>query len=256
MMLLEVSLVSKCYLNCSYCAQSALAKAYFGPTLMSFDTYKKVLANCRVGCTVSFAGFAEPYLNRECSAMIAHTVTTGHPLWLFTTGFGMSDADVDFLISLGSFRLVIHLPDADGEMKAKVTQDYADRMSRLAHGVRGTEVLCYGNPHPMLGEVNKLIRKAGGLVSRAGNVKHLAQLNKRGPLYCNRSPQLEHPVVIPTGEAALCCCDWSLTRIIGNLAEHRWEEIYAGEPMRNARRAIASQDEPTLCRSCEFAMPA
>jgi hypothetical protein len=218
---------------------------------MSFETFATALANTPETLAVSFAGYAEPYLNRECTRMGQHAASAGRRVQMYTTGIGMTDDDVDALIRVRPSPLILHLPDVDGDMQAKVTPEYADRMARLASEVPGCRVVCYGAWHPLL--VNLKPRDAHyGLHSRAGNVKHLSQLKNHGPLRCRVAPGLDENVLLPDGSLALCCQDWGLQHVVGDLTRQTWEEIHAGEAMQEMRR-VMSDGEPCLCQTCEFA---
>lgn len=217
---------------------------------MTFETFAAALANTPNDLAVSFAGYAEPYLNRECSRMVAHAHANGRRVQMYTTGVGMTDADVDTLIAVQPSPCVLHLPDAGGDMKAKVTPEYAARMSRLALGVRGCRTVCYGQWHPLLIGL-KAYEVGYGLHSRAGNVTHLPQVRNRGALKCRSAPGLDENVLLPDGSVALCCQCWRLEHMIGSLLESTWEELHRGEPIAEVRRMM--REGGALCGSCEFA---
>lgn len=250
MAFLEVSTTVVCPMACSYCPRLAIESAYHGPRLMTFETFAAALNHCPPELAVSFAGYAEPYLNRDCSRMVDHAAMQCRRVQMYTTGVGMTDADVDVLIKVQPSPCVLHLPDAGGDMKAKVTLEYASRMSRLAMGVKGCQTVCYGGWHPLLIPL-KAYQAGHGLHSRAGNVTHLPQVRKRGPLRCRISPKLDENVLLPDGNLSLCCADWSLQHPVGSLLTQTWGEIHAGEQMTEMRRVMAA-GESCLCQNCEF----
>lgn len=253
---LEISTTIGCPMACSYCPQGTIGEAYRaseGPRRMTFETFAAALNNCPPGLTVSFAGFAEPYLNRDCSRMIALAAGQGRPVQMYTTGVGMSDDDVDLLIEVQPKILMLHLPDGDGDMKASVIAEYVERIERLAESVKSFAAVCYGAMHPMLGAFERYLKNYG-LHSRAGNVTHLGQVRKAGPLRCRPAPGLDENVLLPDGTLALCCNDWSLRHPVGNLLSETWEAIHGGEKMREIRRLMAEKDPAgLLCSTCEFA---
>lgn len=252
-MFLEISTTVGCGMSCSYCPQATIAKAYSGPRLMSFEIFAAALANCPAGITVSFAGYAEPYLNRECSAMIAHAAAGGHPVLVYTTGVGMNDADVELLIRIQPQILMLHLPDNDNDMKVggAVNAEYLLRMRRLSQHVESFQAVCYGNMHHLLIEFSRYL-KGYGLHSRAGNVVQLAQVPKMsGPLKCRVAPGLDENVLLPDGRLALCCQDWNLRHMIGDLTKQTRNEIHGGSAMAEVKRLM--HDGGALCQTCEFA---
>ncbi len=247
---LEVSTTVFCPMACSYCPRDKIESAYHGPRLMAFDTFAAALANTPHDLPVSFAGYAEPYLNRECSRMVEHAHDQGRRVQMYTTGVGMDDADAELLIRVQPSPCVLHLPDAAGDMKAKVTPNYAARMARLALGIEGLETVCYGDWHPLLSML-KSYEARHGLHSRAGNVTHLPQVRKRGPLRCRVAPGLDENVLLPDGNLALCCSDWSLQHPMGSLLTATWGEIHDGAVMNEMRRVMRA-GEACLCQACEF----
>ncbi len=249
---LEISTVIGCGLRCSICPQDVIEKAYTGPKRMTFDTFAAALANTPAGIPLSFAGYAEPYLNRECSAMIAHAAAQGRQFQVYTTGAGMNDADVELLIRLQPYTLALHLPDADGDMKLPITDDYIRRMKRLSMA-KNFSAVCYGTLPDSLSWAKPWLG-AFGLISRAGNVKHLPQISKRGPLKCGPDPENGNNVLIPTGELSLCCCSYDLGFILGNLVTETWEQIRNGAGLARVRELMRSGD--IICRKCEYAKPA
>lgn len=254
-MLLEVSTLIRCGMACSYCPR-VVEEKYQGPKFMTLELFEKALERSPKDIPVSFAGYAEPYLNNKCSKMIEHTVAKGHELWVYTTGVGMKDSDVDILINIQPTRLVLHLPDGDGDMKFKVTPEFVKRIDRLATHVKNFSAGCYGSMHPLLAHYEPYVRKSGwGLISRAGSVVHLPQVNKRGPLRCGISADLTNNMLLPNGDLACCCCDWSLEYILGNILTETWEAIHSGAVITKMRMAMASQNDKVLCRQCEFAQP-
>lgn len=248
---LEVSTGVKCGMACSYCPRDKIAKSYRGPSLMSLETFNTALANTPDNLPVSFAGYAEPYLNVNCSAMVQAAADVGRRVQMYTTGVGMNVADVEMLESVKPSPMILHLPDAGGDMKAKVTPEYAERMQRLAANVPGLRTVCYGEWHPMLMDL-KRYEVGYGLHSRAGNVTHLAQVKRHGPLRCRPAPNLDENVLLPSGELSLCCNDWGLVHIVGDLTRRAWADIHAGEAMAAHREKMRS-GESCLCSTCEFA---
>jgi hypothetical protein len=253
---LEVSTTIGCPMACSYCPQDLIGARYAGPRRLSLETFAAALANCPPSLTVSFAGYAEPFLNRDCSSMIELAAAeVGRALQIYTTGVGLSDADAELLARVHPKILMIHLPDGEGDMKANVTPEYVGRIRRLSKTVASFRAVCYGKMHPLLEEFRPLLKNYG-LHSRAGNVEKVARLGRirhRGPLRCRTAPALDENVLLPSGELALCCQDYGLAHIVGDLTRQTWDEIHAGERLSAVRELMASDAGECLCRTCEFA---
>lgn len=250
-MLLELSAAIGCPMHCPYCAAAKLARAYAGPRHMTLDVLGAALSNCPDRVPVSFAGFAEPLLNPDFAALLALVHANGSPAQVYTTGYLLSDIDIETIGRVQPHRLVLHLPDAEGRMNLPVTSLYVERLKRLVELVPHAEAVCYGALHPAL--VGLCDMRGSSLQSRAGNVASLPVVGaKRGPLRCRPAPALDHPVMLPDGRLVLCCQDYGLRHVLGNLAERPWSEIARGDGMTVLRRAMAEGGE-CLCRTCEYA---
>lgn len=252
MALLELSTAIACPMQCSYCPQDVIGKVYTGPRLMELDTFARCLANCPADIPLSFAGYAEPYLNRRTSQMVAHAVAQGHRIQMYTTGAGMSLADVEALLAAQPYNVVLHLPDGDGDMKLPVTAAYLNAVTALDKGYPGLKAVCYGSMHPLLTE--RFGDRLAGyrLQTRAGNVGKTVRLRQHGPLHCRPDPFLENNVLIPTGELIACCQDYGLQHVLGNLLTETWDAIHSGPQITDMRRLMASENGDCLCRTCEY----
>ena len=98
------------------------------------------------------------------------------------------------------------------------------------------------------------------LHSRAGLLR-IGQVNGRpkgGPFRCAKF-DFEKPVLVPGGDLSLCCQDFALRYVIGNLHTRRFGEIMAGSPLRRHVLDVAagsSSDPELACYQCVFCVPA
>ena len=56
---------------------------------MTLDNFKKAVDKLPQEVRVTFAGFTEPWLNKDCTDMVLYAHEKGHPISIFTTGIGM-----------------------------------------------------------------------------------------------------------------------------------------------------------------------
>jgi hypothetical protein len=261
MSFLEVSTTIGCPMACSYCPQDLIGQKYAGPRRMTFETFAAALRNCPPDLGVAFAGYAEPFLNRNCGQMIELAADQGRAVQVYTTGVGLSDADAETIVRAYPKILMMHLPDGDGDMKASVTTEYVGRIRRLSKQVASFRCVCYGSMHPLLLEFKPFLKNYG-LHSRAGNLPNaagFARVRLRGPIKCRVAPALDENVLLPSGELALCCQDYGLAHVIGDLLAHTWAQIHGGgaggERLAALRATLRSENGDCLCRTCEFAEP-
>jgi FkbM family methyltransferase len=238
-----------CPLRCVFCPQDNLIGAYRGDQMMSYDNFVKVIDKLPQDIHISFAGYCEPYVNRRCTDMILYAHNTGHTVSLFTTGVGMSVDDFNRILHIpftgvqGGF--VLHLPDKEGYFKHHLSHKYLDLMwaiklnqSRISNFQSAT----MGTLDDQLKEIfTDTFRQT--MYTRAGNVERddLVQIvSKAVPMTCGCPERLYHGVLLPNGDMTLCCMDYGLKHIHGNLLTQEYEEIIPED-----RTAFL------LCETCE-----
>jgi hypothetical protein len=97
--------------------------------------------------------------------------------------------------------------------------------------------------------------------SRAGSLGE-AQIEKTGAappphnafaLTCASTPFYDHNVVLPNGDVVLCCMDYGLSHVLGNLLESDYYELFASPELNRVR--IENQKPGfsacTICKSCD-----
>jgi FkbM family methyltransferase len=254
--------VKGCVVDCAFCPQRTLVNIYDGDRVMSFDSFKKIVDKLPKEIRVTFSGFVEPWLNKRCTDMLIYAHEQGHPVSLFTTGIGMTVEDVDRLKNIpfaegpnGGFCL--HLPDQERIAKHPMSKKYMkvlERIKEVQNEIQGFYLMSMGE---VLDDVKHLFPTAHTpeMWSRAGNLlgeailkpeldkikdrfKHMDHGNKKKT--CGCAEDLYHNVVLPNGDVSLCCMDYGLKEIIGNLYTDDYDDIL---PKPNTCF--------TLCQKCE-----
>lgn len=248
-----------CPPHCAFCPQDKLVSVYKGERTLSLPDYIKLIDKVPPEIQITFAGFAEPFLNPNCADMICHAHATGHKVSLFTTGVGMSLEDLEQIKGLpftgvqGGF--VLHLPDSEGYFAHSCSNKYMQLLKAIKRESRHIEnfrSMTMGTLSPeLLTLFPDTIRPS--MYNRAGNVKQteFIQINlnttetRKGDTTCGCPERLYHSVMLPNGDVSLCCMDYGLEHIIGNLYNQSFEDIIPvdGTPF-------------TLCKSCENGVPA
>jgi radical SAM protein with 4Fe4S-binding SPASM domain len=72
-------------------------------------------------------------------------------------------------------------------------------------------------------------------------------------LTCRSTPFYDRNVLLPNGDVVLCCMDYDLKHIIGNLLKQTYEEIFQSKPLLDL---IAMNEKPefnkcSICKSCD-----
>ena len=96
------------------------------------------------------------------------------------------------------------------------------------------------------------------MISRAGNLDNVKPTAKKlGPVTCNLASKqsledkLDYNVLLPNGDVSLCCMDYGLQNILGNLLESDYESLFHSEAFEKIWKKMKSQDSDIICRNCE-----
>lgn len=232
---------------------------------MTFETFCACLDKLPTEEEVVFSGFAEPWLNPLCTAMLRHAERSGRPICVFTTLVGMAAADYEDLAGVKTRLLCLHLPDAAGNAHFTMQDEkYRAILARAladvaAHRLRVDFFSCHGPLHPEIREavlaccvpiVDEMHDRAGNVAD--GTVRHVPRRNC-GRIVCTRchGTALDQNVLLPDGTVLLCCMDYGMEFPLGNLLEDSWNEIAEGAAKRRCRAMLESEAEgDILCRTC------
>lgn len=237
-----------CVVDCAFCPQRTLVQSYSGTKVMALEDFKRAVDKLPREIRVTFAGFTEPWLNRNCSDMVLYAHEKGHPISVFTTGIGMTVEDVKKIKNIpfsstypnGGFCL--HLPDEERIAKHPISKKYIEVLEyfkSVQHEINNFYVMSMG---PIHSDVKHIFSDAiiPNMWSRAGNllgeaimkpemhkIKHRINHMEHGDkkMTCNCPEKLYHNVCLPNGDVSLCCMDYSLKYIIGNLFTQEYEDI-------------------------------
>lgn len=251
-----------CVVDCVFCPQRTLQKSYTGERFLSLDNFKKCIDKIPTEVRITFAGFTEPWLNPDCSDMVLYANEKGHPISVFTTGIGMKLDDIEKIKDIpfagqpnGGFTL--HLPDKERKAKHPITDRYVkviERFGEVYKEIQNFTTMCMGEvddsvSHVFYGShVPEMWSRSGNLFGESLMKPEL--MNRKDeyksvyhgeePRTCGCIEKLYHNVVLPNGDVSLCCMDYGLEHIIGNLLDQSYEEVI---PRDNTCF--------NLCRFCE-----
>jgi len=222
---MEITTKIGCKNNCVYCPQETFIKRYAERSnifQMSFDTFKTCIDKIPSDVIIEFSGMSEPWLNPECTKMLFYAHKKGHKIKVFTTLIGMSSVDVELLSTIPLEYFCVHLPSEGNLESIMADESYLVNLCKLCKSSISVDFLFKGeklNPKvaTLLNECGKVAFQSN-LSTRANNVEiKNAPLVKRktGILTCLR--KLRCNVLLPNGEVILCCPDWGMKHVLGNL---------------------------------------
>lgn len=253
--ILEISTVVGCPMLCNYCPQKEHVENYIGRgrKIMSFRDFKECIDSVPGYVDICFAGMAEPFVNQAAKAMILYA-STKHTVSVYTTCYGMTIEDVELICNVNFNHFCIHLPDADGIMKLKVTPEYLEVLREAIKIPRRTFTVI-GKLHPEVEKITGPVADGSkSLISRAGNLKDFFTKKLIGKIQCSMAPdKINHNVLVPNGDVLLCCMDYGHKHVIGNLLEHSYDELFETEEYKKVIAGLENDDSDILCRSCEIA---
>lgn len=253
-----------CVVDCVYCPQRILEKSYVDEKrFLTLDDFKRALESVPTEIRITFAGFTEPWLNKYATDMALYAHRRGHPVSAFTTAVGMKPDDVYRLTEIpfagqpnGDFCL--HLPDRQRLAKHPINDNYIQVIKAFheqQHNITNFTTMCMSDHvHEAVAEwfphahVPEFYNRAGNLLGEAmlkpelDEVKHIVRSapEKNHDTTCGCPEELYHNVMLPNGDVSLCCMDYSIENILGNLFTQRYNDIMP-----------AMKTCFDICRKCE-----
>lgn len=251
-MRLEITTHIGCPMMCLDCPQDLLISKYQGFKMLGLDDYKKAIDKVPRECRIDFSGMCEPFTNMHCADMILYAYEKGHPLALYTTLQGATFQDWERLKDVRYEVVTIHLPDKEGRGHFNITQDYLELLSMWetmnysCHGAVDERVLPY-------------IKQGKTLITfmhdRAGNVECRPHrtIGTDRHLHCMTSGRnMDHNVLLPDGTIIMCCMDYGMTGVFGNLFEQSYEEVLHSPEAEKMRGTLIKGE--SICRHCANAI--
>ena len=257
-LMMEITTVVGCKVACTFCPQKSFLKQYSSKKRkLLFSDFQLAIDKMPSDVIIIFAGFSEPFLNPDCTKMVLYAHEKGHPICMFTTGVGMTLEDVEQIKDIpysafphGGF--TIHLPDEKTMANIKITDEYLAVLKALKEAnIQNFSTMTMGRVNPGVehlfpsDEVRspKMNSRAGNL-EKEGVQEEYRKTRHEGPVICGRDEYVYNNVMLPNGDVVLCCQDYNMEAILGNIYEQPFEEILP-DPMSSYE----------ICKSCVYAIP-
>lgn len=259
---LEITTVLPCTVGCSYCPQHKILANYEGEKRLEFSNFKKILDKVPQNVEIVFSGFAEPYLNPDCTNMLVYAREQGHKVQMYTTLIGMTLSDIETIKHIKFTELVVHLPSTENlEKNFSWNDEYLTKLKTILQSdIKNMRFMCFGTiPQAVRATLStdKLKRtkqsgKQGN--SRAGNLsgRKYSPVQKQGAISCKEG-RLSMNILLPNGQVQLCCMDWGLQHNIGNLKNQTYDSLFQSQAYMNVLKGLYNEDSDILCRQCEVA---
>lgn len=274
---IELTVMVGCKSQCDYCPQDLFLERY-KPTssekspvrMMTLNMVKEYSKSIPKELIISLAGFAEPLANPEIVEIYKYLRSEGWTVDMNTTLFNTNRKIIRGIMEEGLSFLQLHVADKNNLTDIVVDREYLSNLRYVLNVLQNKNtfviVTCLGDIHP---EVEKLIKQYECSINatnigqmfindRAGKLDNgLAPESRHltGEVYCCKTyNRLHYANILPDGRVTLCCMDFGLENIIGDLNENSYKEIIEGEPANNIRKRMLEDDNDLICRNCEFAI--
>lgn len=272
---IEITAVVGCARKCTYCPQDLIIDKYRlirgeDAQLLHPRDFEKMLQNLPDKLIVYWTGFAEPLQNKHFPELFRMVSERGYTSYISTTLFTTNQDSIKVICDRDKWgRIGLHLPDNSGYMQGKVDKQYLDNLREVVLSMdpaRQDMFHVFGELHDgikALFQEPEVRDKAARIplteipldsplaTTRANNATdHKGSVSVEAPagtlLYCH-AKRFNQPVLLPNGDLSMCCMDYGLTGIIGNLLHEPYDSI-----VQRASRYM-SHNLPPLCFNCEWA---
>jgi hypothetical protein len=159
---------------------------------------------------------------------------------------------------------MIHLPDANKNMKGwKLTQEWMNALEMMMT----LEFPIGAMTMDKSGVVHEFLRPyVGQLAGWQGHTRadSLDPEQVKGQalsitprhefaLTCRSTPFYDRNVLLPNGDVVLCCMDYDLKHVIGNLLKQTYDEMFESKPLKDliAHNEALGFTKCSICKSCD-----
>lgn len=254
---IEITTTIGCRINCAYCPQDKINKAYAarGSVFqMGLDVFKACIDKIPPSVVIYFSGMCEPWLNPECTKMLLYAHETGHRIGVFTSLVGMGLSDISLLEPIPFTVFCVHLPSDKGREGIKIDKNYLEVLEKLAKSkISPSYVVFNGAPKQDVKALlrNKIVARLK-VCSRGRNIEMESMAlpkRRRGAIGC--ALNLRGNMLLPNGDVILCCVDYGMKHVLGNLLTSDYDSLFRGEEFLRIKRGLRDESEDILCRYCE-----
>ena len=250
-------------------------------TVLTLKNFKKYIETIPSDIDFHFTGYVEPFDCPECDELLLLSHQEGHKIQINTTLEGLTYDKFERIKDLPFKQFLIHLPSATYKERIGIVTPRTslpngqpalreDWMELLRYVIKSNPqnlgLHSHGGTHCQALEILKELNVDGLLPhsgssptsTRSQNVEKVldpksapykvqkskipAPWNIRGK--CSRIYQ---PVLTPDGRLGLCCQDYGLDEVAGNLSRQTWDEYRESEKFKELEKNGAE-----MCDYCDI----
>lgn len=248
---IEITTKIGCENLCSYCPQAVLYQAYpdGADKLMTMATFKTCLDKIPLDVDIHFSGFCEPFMNPNCIDMIQLAFNRGHRVIVYTTLIGASDADLATLPPTGSrFEMNIHVINPDVmRLRNSSIGEWFDKLAWLNKCGVDYLLIMVGENDGMRKRLEE--RNIRNIYDQPLIARSTKPTNHKGVFRCY-DERHNQGVLLPNGDVALCCEDYGLKHIKGNLLTGKYNDLFTSREYRKIIEAMLGRESNVICKDC------
>lgn len=268
--IMEITTKIGCNIKCRFCPQDLFVKKYFENNTnrkseMTLDILEKCLDKLPKEAGIIFGGMVEPFLNNDCGEMLKLACSTGRKVDLYTTLVGTSMQDIELISELPINYICLHVADEKGYANIPITDEYYNKVTYLINKKRSNGKALVNSCSAQTTPDKKVAEICDGkydilttMCDRAGNLED-ENLYKRqclsGKITCSMcGDKLNRNILLPDGTVTLCCMDFGVKHVLGNLLENTYDEIMDGTEINMIKKGLDGDiSKDILCRTCSCA---
>jgi hypothetical protein len=273
---MAITTVIGCKLMCTFCPQILLRNSYNDhKKILSLEDFNKILNKIPVEIDIHFSGNAEPWLNKDATEMLKISLERGHSVGIFTTLVGMSVEDAKKVIDLcktysNKMKMFeVHLPDKNNNMPGwRMNEEYENVLKMFISFadekiIKGFNFMTMDGSNRVHDHVYEIVKnninQNGGWepISRGGTLDNVVAPKHDKAVYCSKTAYYDRNILLPNGDISICCQDYGLKHIIGNLITDEYDSLFVSEELNRVKKInmLDGYSDESICKSCEIARP-
>ncbi len=267
---IEITTKIGCRINCRYCPQRKLLDEYYESdknriSVMTLETFEKCISHIPDEAIILFSGMVEPLHNPMCRDMMEMALEKGHKVDLYSTFSEISFQETEKISRLPLEFVGLHVADKKRFASIVTDEEYYKKIEFLVNAKKANGMPFVNACNAQTEPDDKVASICEGkyeilttMLDRAGNLQDENLYSKQtlhGKLSCSLcGKKLNHNILLPDGTLLLCCMDYGMKHILGNLKDQNYEEIMNGNEMKRIKKGISGDETvDILCRNCSCA---
>jgi hypothetical protein len=224
---IEITTAIGCPIQCRYCPQDVLKGAYKGEKVLDLPKFIQICEKIPQDVDIHFSGMCEPFINLDAIEMVEYAAKK-HAVSIFTTLKGLNIPKYERLRELKFRWFCVHIPDGQLNTKLKCNPEYLQLLRHVTNNQPECEKFWFsvhGDYHPAVVPIVLGYECENTMIDRAGNLDLAwSKFDHSRPVRC-ACGSFNQNVLLPNGDVVLCCMDYGMKHVIGNLVSQDYGQL-------------------------------